>query len=176
MKIRTASVFLALAIAVPVSASGATPTTVVMYHPANMRVVRLLHGKCWTGSIAAPRRDAFRCMTGNDIYDPCFEESATRVACPSDVLTNRGVAIAVPVLPSNPVTVPASAWAMELQNHAACDVITGAGIAGYPFGCSGTLMCSSPHKIGSNYTATCANETAKGVGHARVYRVIKVWF
>ena len=29
-------------------------------------------GKCWTGSIAAPRPDAWRCMIGNEIVDPCF--------------------------------------------------------------------------------------------------------
>lgn len=30
-------------------------------------------GKCWTGSIASPRPDAWRCMIGNGIFDPCFQ-------------------------------------------------------------------------------------------------------
>jgi hypothetical protein len=173
MQLRTATIFMTLAMALPLSASG---STIVTYHPTHMRITRVLHGNCWTGSIAAPRRDAFRCMTGNQIYDPCFEQNAARAACPTDVIADRGIAILVSGFPQNPVSAPASAWALELQNHAVCGAITGAGLAGYPFGCSGPLMCSAPRRIHSNYAVTCIPENAKGAGQARVYRVIKVWY
>ncbi len=34
----------------------------------------MLRGYCWTGSIAIARPDAWRCMAGNEIFDPCFED------------------------------------------------------------------------------------------------------
>ncbi len=30
-------------------------------------------GSCWTGSVVVGRAGAWRCMSGNRIYDPCFE-------------------------------------------------------------------------------------------------------
>ncbi len=40
-------------------------------------------GYCWSRSLATDRLHAWRCMAGNDIYDPCFSESASSkiVAC-----------------------------------------------------------------------------------------------
>jgi hypothetical protein len=174
MQFRTIGTFLAMAAAL--SSNSPAATMLVTYHPTHMRVARVLHGSCWTGSIAAPRRDAFRCMVGNDIYDPCFEQNARRVACPTDVRADRGIAVDVSSLPQNPVNAPASAWAMELQNNASCGAITGAGIAGYPYGCTGPLMCTAPHEIHSSYVVTCIPENAKGAGHARVYRVTRIWY
>ena len=31
-------------------------------------------GRCWTNSLAVWRDDAWRCIVGNEIYDPCFSE------------------------------------------------------------------------------------------------------
>jgi hypothetical protein len=46
-------------------------------------VVHTVAGSCWTGSLATPRADAWRCMTGNLIHDPCFSASrdARQVVC-----------------------------------------------------------------------------------------------
>ena len=43
-------------------------------------------GRCWTGSIALPRKGAWRCMSDNSIYDPCFEPAASSgvVVCDAD--------------------------------------------------------------------------------------------
>ena len=40
-------------------------------------------GSCWSRSLVTDRPNAWRCMAGNDIYDPCFSESASSktVAC-----------------------------------------------------------------------------------------------
>ena len=55
-----------------VQAESVTATRVTTYVPVLPRVARLA-GHCWTRSIAAPARaDAYRCMAGDSIYDPCF--------------------------------------------------------------------------------------------------------
>lgn len=47
-------------------------------------------GKCWTESIAAPRKGAWRCMIGNDIYDPCFSTSSQKmVICDMNPAQNK---------------------------------------------------------------------------------------
>jgi len=84
---------LALALAVLLSvAAGAVakPTATHIYRafradgsPA-VHVTRTLRGSCFTGSIAANRNDAWRCMSGNVLYDPCFSsgKSPGTVLCP----------------------------------------------------------------------------------------------
>jgi hypothetical protein len=79
--------------AAPGRAEGAPPPTqVVVYSPfasggalaAGVKLSGEANGYCWEGSMAAPRRDAWRCFHGNLILDPCFSAStvATWVACP----------------------------------------------------------------------------------------------
>ena len=50
-----------------------------------VRVTSTIRGNCWTGSSAAAREDAWRCMSGNFIYDPCFSSTGVRgiVLCPA---------------------------------------------------------------------------------------------
>lgn len=39
-------------------------------------------GKCWTTSLASPfNSNAWRCMTGNYIHDPCFEIKGGKIIC-----------------------------------------------------------------------------------------------
>ena len=41
-----------------------------------------MSGECWTDSIAAPtKQGAWRCKSGDKIYDPCFETIEGRVVC-----------------------------------------------------------------------------------------------
>ena len=51
-----------------------TETRIVRYEPPqswpDQRDFR--PGHCWTTSLAMPRSDAYRCSTGNLLYDPCF--------------------------------------------------------------------------------------------------------
>ena len=44
----------------------------------------LEYADCWTRSLASDREDAFRCMVGNLIYDPCFVNSFSKnkLVCP----------------------------------------------------------------------------------------------
>lgn len=91
------AVLLAILVAVlglaAATASGSAPTRtrIVVYTPfttdgllaTGIKVVRTISGSCWTGSEGARRSDAWRCMSGNYIYDPCFSGPPTWVACPS---------------------------------------------------------------------------------------------
>lgn len=54
-------------------------------------------GSCWTGSISTARPDAWRCMTGNQIHDPCYAGLATAkiVYCPDALNRKRLFAIAL---------------------------------------------------------------------------------
>jgi hypothetical protein len=47
-------------------------------------------GYCSTGSLVADRSDAWRCLAGNQTYDPCFSTKANTsvVACPNEALTS----------------------------------------------------------------------------------------
>jgi hypothetical protein len=47
-------------------------------------------GNCWTSSIALPRADAWRCMIGNGIEDPCFatKDVANAVICGANPATS----------------------------------------------------------------------------------------
>jgi hypothetical protein len=38
-----------------------------------VRVTKTLRGSCFAGAIGLPRPDAWRCMAGNFILDPCLE-------------------------------------------------------------------------------------------------------
>jgi hypothetical protein len=80
-----------LSVAAPV-ALGAHPRTVAtLFEPfgaGGTPTIRVTHasGHCWTGSIASPRSDAWRCFEGaNLILDPCFSSRAVsgEVVCPS---------------------------------------------------------------------------------------------
>jgi hypothetical protein len=92
-------------------------------------------GTCFSGSLAdSGRSDAWRCMSGNQIYDPCFAGfigAETVVAC----LNSPTAAAAVVRTPAGGVP-PREAskkdlltslpWSLELVNGASCGMLTGA--------------------------------------------------
>jgi hypothetical protein len=138
-----AGVFLSLglALAAAVLAAAAGPgTSLHTYEPFSghalargVRVARTTHGSCWTTSIADARTDAFRCMVGNDIYDPCFAPAAaasTDVVCPLDVPGAPVLRIAL----TKPLPLPGPSvnprhyppWAVQLPGGRWCTLETGA--------------------------------------------------
>ncbi|MGA2470255.1 MAG: hypothetical protein ABSG64_06145 [Solirubrobacteraceae bacterium] len=85
----------AAALVIPASAAANVGTVVTVFHAFTatgqpMLPTRSVSGYCWTGSIAADRRDAWRCATGNALYDPCFSSKAApgAVLCPNEQLTS----------------------------------------------------------------------------------------
>jgi hypothetical protein len=119
------------------------PTAVHIYAPFSssgtpvLPTARTVTGYCWTTSNATARTDAWRCMTGNDILDPCF--AASRVAhfalCPdggpwSSKVIRMNLSRALPTLEAtspepSPTTEPA--WAVELADGGHCQLLLGAG-------------------------------------------------
>jgi hypothetical protein len=49
-------------------------------------------GECWTDSIAVSRPGGWRCMMGNEIYDPCFSSAglAGGVVCDANPAKGSG--------------------------------------------------------------------------------------
>jgi hypothetical protein len=156
---------LALAFAASAGAAAAQTlaahTSTVLFTAKSMHVTAHATGYCWTGSIASTRNDAYRCMAGNNIHDPCFPLNAHSVACPVDAGQNTGVEIALTKpLPAHP-RAAANAWQMRLVSGALCNLGTGTTIPDYPYYCTGNLVCSAPPP-GESRTAVfvhCATET-----------------
>ncbi len=131
--------------------SAAQPTATQIYSPANASgglavSARSAGGSCFGSSNVTTRTDAYRCMSGNDIYDPCFFVNQTQVLCPtSGPWTNRGLLLNVGTLPSTPGTqdqgTKGQPWAIQLGSGTNCVAISGATnvIAGQRLGydCSG---------------------------------------
>lgn len=120
--------------------TAAAKTTVVQYSASTMTVSSTVSGSCFATSIASNRRDAFRCMVGNAIHDPCFSIAAKKVACPQDLVKNSGIAITLtkPLPPAASPPKAPQAWALILKSGATCNRATGTMMdPDFPFYCSG---------------------------------------
>jgi hypothetical protein len=127
----------ALAFAAAGSAASAAPpgtavraTRVTTYVPV-VPGGRTIAGHCWTRSIAAQNRtDAYRCMAGNTIYDPCFASKRPRVVvCDANPASGeRGFAMrltaALPAEPPFPGRTLAP-WLVQLAAAEVCIPLTG---------------------------------------------------
>jgi hypothetical protein len=119
------------------------PTAVHIYTPFSasgapvLPTARTVTGYCWTTSNATARTDAWRCMTGNDILDPCFaaNHAAHFVLCPdggpwSGKVVRMNLSRGLPTveatsLEPSPTTEPA--WAVELADGGHCELLLGTG-------------------------------------------------
>jgi hypothetical protein len=143
-----------------IAVANAATTKVVRYNAASMTVTQHVKGSCWTTSIASTRGDAYRCMVGNAIYDPCFMRGASSVVCPENLVDNSGLAIKLTKpLPPSASPQAAQPWAMVLASHIACNRATGTVDPEFPFYCEGIAgACSAPQhsKPEAPYFVSCA--------------------
>jgi len=117
----------------PVSAAGALgavpATKVVVFHPAGT-AGSPQRGTCDMGeSLALDRSDAWRCMVGNEIFDPCFSlvPHASSVICDADPQHPTGIVVVLPAkLPSHGPAHNAQAWMLRLGDGTICGFLTGA--------------------------------------------------
>jgi len=89
-------------------------------------------GSCWTNSNVIRRSDAWRCMIGNEIFDPCYTaQDKTTIVCDAkpDIKKSSGFVLK----PTKPLPTPdvpngpsASASMVELEDGTICDAISGA--------------------------------------------------
>jgi len=118
-------------------------------------------GECWTDSIAVSRSGGWRCMVGNEIYDPCFSNAGLPGAVICDANPAKGSAGFILKL-TKPLPKPSSQgpthprpWLVQLADKTTCEIQTGtiALVAGLevPYGCSDSQECSDngcPHMTG----------------------------
>jgi hypothetical protein len=120
-------------------ASAATPTSASVYDPFSsaVHVKPTVKGSCFTGSIGVDHRGAWRCMSANHLYDPCFSASNTAktVLCPvngpwdSTVLKLK-LTKSLPLKFANKRKASTSSstlpWALVTSSGWKCVIITGA--------------------------------------------------
>lgn len=113
-------------------ASGERPTAtnVITFSPSGSSG-REVEGYCWVRSIAVARDGAWRCISGNRIYDPCFSTTnqGAPVVCvpnPSDPSGSIRFVLTRPLPSSAPSAARPHAWALQLDDGATCTYFTGA--------------------------------------------------
>jgi len=116
-------------------------TVVSVYSPfngkqlaKNLIVDATVRGSCWTGSIAmSGRSDAWRCMVGNDISDPCYAGylSDDHVAVCGGPFSSHVevIKLSAPLSSSDAnqsTSTRGDPSALQLGDGARCEMITGA--------------------------------------------------
>lgn len=100
-------------------------------------------GNCFANAIGLGRADAWRCMVGNQIYDPCFQvDDAPTLVCGVDPLQEDGGFVLeltepLPDVNAGEIALP---WIIELDDGTVCRVMTGTipgvGDETAPYGCA----------------------------------------
>jgi len=121
------------------TAAAPTTTAVHIYTPYSesnkptVSVTKTVAGECFTGSTISHRSDAWRCIDGNELQDPCFAAAlnSRAVICPQSgpwrVAIRLNLTKGLPAasnVSSEPLRAPA--WALELTNGARCPFVAGA--------------------------------------------------
>jgi len=126
-----------------VAAAAAPPAThVEIYSPwsagvlrSDLKVVEKAAGNCWTSSLTTDRSDAWRCMRGNEILDPCFQGKphATVVACSENPFSNHVTLLTLkkPLPGGSDSTTrmlqpEGQPWALQLVDGERCYFVSGA--------------------------------------------------
>ena len=170
--------------ALGVSAAAATSTRTVIYRaytssgqPA-ITVTKTVHGSCFAASIAADRNDAWRCMSGNLIHDPCFSSTKAKgiVLCPAAAWKRSGIKIKLtaplPKPPNKPKPSTAGRpWAIKTTSGLRCAALAGmAPVSGKHFGsylCTdGEFLWDTPNRKTQPWTIRIGK--TKPSGKARV--------
>jgi hypothetical protein len=151
-------------------ALGATsrPTQLVHYRVfattgkvVGIHVGRTLRGSCFSGSIGLPRPDAWRCMVGNEILDPCLESPRGTAAPLVCVNGKQGVALRLTKpLPLRMRNQPENlffAWRLVLANGEVCERFTGTAAGaiqgqGLVYGCNSGGTTTEPDRRQTHWT------------------------
>jgi hypothetical protein len=109
-------------------------TQVIVFHPKGVPTQERT-GSCWEGSIFLNRVDAWRCTSGDIIYDPCFSlpGNSQAVICyisPLDNSTSFKLNLTEPLPAHWPISTNSawtnSAWVFELADGTNCRILGGA--------------------------------------------------
>lgn len=129
------------AVMISATAGATTRTQTAIFRPftasgsPSARVTKTVRGYCWSGSSASDRSDAWRCMMGNEIIDPCFSSAHASgvVLCPasgpwSSALIEIKLTKSLPRAYANHGK-PSTAglpWALKTTSGWKCELDTGA--------------------------------------------------
>jgi hypothetical protein len=170
-----AAVFVALALTAAAGARSDT-TRIQLYRPivdgkvaSGFTVAKTAKGRCFSGSSADARSDAWRCFIGaNLIADPCFAATPPRgwVVCPlngspfSNKLVKLTLTSALPKAFANHGSFGGgNPWAIKLVGGQVCTFLTGATFAYHGkrvnYGCTETtFLAGSPDRTHPTWTIT----------------------
>ena len=118
--------------------SKVTSTQVIRFEPPPPQTVsRQVSGNCFATSASSNRSDAFRCTSGNEIFDPCFTVAGnpSAVVCvedPQDASSFTTVNLTEPLPQAQSQPAQLQPWFLELADETNCGFLTGAtaGIGG----------------------------------------------
>ena len=118
-------------LAVAPSSLSAAPVTEVITFVPPLPSDSAVEGRCFAPSIAVSRPGVFRCSTGNQIRDPCFQASGSRLVCVADptiavaaVTIDAGESLQqVTPFPASPLP---HVWSMETTQGVLCTFLQGA--------------------------------------------------
>ncbi len=99
-----------------------------------IKVKKTVNGSCFSGSSAINRNDAWRCMSGNFLYDPCFSSGKAHgfVLCPAAAWKRSGIKLKLTKsLPNklrdkNKPSTSGMPWAILTTSGLRCAIDTGA--------------------------------------------------
>jgi hypothetical protein len=174
------------AVAAPASAAD-TQAEVFQPFAHGRPTVQIHHasGACFSGSIASPRRDAWRCLIGNAIADPCFSSRSAHgiVVCPDpSVRTGVEIRLTKP-LPRHlgnhaAPSLTLAPWLIEIAGGRRCQPLTGTSVAigavRMNYGCSGGLgLWGQPRRSTKPWTILAARPSAKHLDARRA--IVRAW-
>jgi hypothetical protein len=154
-----------------------------------MRISRTVRGSCFSTSAAALRDDAYRCTSGNELFDPCLAPPASVraghvVVCPTDPFGNTGIEIRLTrPLPRNDEPAPSERgipFAVRLTNGCEAMLDTGAtaviGRERANYYCARThqALWGTPSRRGRVWTIWSAPPNAKRL--SRRVPIAEAWF
>ncbi len=147
-------------------------------------------GSCWTGSLVVARAGAWRCMAGNRIYDPCFEQPGGGNTLTCAVRPPWEEQPGIKLTLSDPLPEPRGnvtargprAWAIELQNGVRCAHMQGTvpSVDGVPapYSCGDGRYVLGEPKGDAQWTATevqLATDPALAVISSHDVPVVRAW-
>jgi hypothetical protein len=152
-------------------------------------VVKTIRGTCWEGSAAVAHRHAWRCMSRNFIYDPCFSRSnrSHSVFCPTqgpwlaDVIKIK-LKKRLPIALGNKqkASMTGLPWALVTANGWKCRLETGATSVldgqRLNYSCTGTqqVLWGAPNRGSEPWTIFVAPAQAHKLNHT--VAISAAWF
>jgi len=161
--------------------AGSQRTTVTVYRPFAANGKSLISGPttsgtCLSSSLVTPRRDAWHCMAGSEVYDPCFSspKASGVVLCVTAPWRKSGVKVRLqrplpkPSSKSGAPSAKDQPWALQLYSGQTCLLTSGAAVVvggqSLDYTCGGVTsggLWGFPSRHSQPWTIFSAPATAK---------------